>query len=148
MRVVRPRAQAAQRTEVDDPPTIAGDHAPRGLLATKERGFEVHVVDKVPIGFGDLQWIDAGKSRGVINQTVDASRVPLDFDKQALDLGNALQIGTKHGCIAAFESSGARFFFRAAVVNGDARTRLGEPQCNAAPDALSGSGDQNDAPVE
>jgi hypothetical protein len=38
------------------------------LLAAEKSGFEIHAVDEVPIGFGELQGIAPAEARGVVDQ--------------------------------------------------------------------------------
>ena len=76
-------------------------------------------MDKVPIGFGYLQRIDARESGGVIHQSIEAAADPLDRGKHLFNLGDPLQIGAKQRRVAAFRSRSARLVLRAMIMNRD-----------------------------
>src|SRR5580704_3549416 len=69
MRVLGPGAHAADVTDVHDAASVGVyKHALGGLLVAEKRGLQVDGVDEVPIGFGDVEGIDAGITGRAIDQ--------------------------------------------------------------------------------
>ena len=62
---------------IHDAPRAGLLHQQRALLAAEKRGLQIHVVDEVPIGFGDLERIASAESRGVVHQAVERARTAL-----------------------------------------------------------------------
>src|ERR1700733_10235065 len=93
MRIHCPRTDAAERTEVHDAPGAVFLHEQSGLLAAKERGFEIHVVDEIPVGFGELERIAAAEASGVVDQSIQRSELLFYFPKHALDIVNFFEVG-------------------------------------------------------
>ena len=50
-------------------------HQPRAMLAAEEDGLQIHRVNEVPIGFGDLERVEASEARGVVHQSVQAAEL-------------------------------------------------------------------------
>ena len=75
MRVIPPRPQPAQRTDIHNTPPLARQHPPRRLLAAEKRRLQIDIVNRIPIGLRDFQGIDASEARGIVHQTVNASLV-------------------------------------------------------------------------
>ena len=120
-------------------------HEQRRLLAAEKRGFQIHVVDEIPIGFGELQWIDAAETRGVVDQAVERSELIFHFAKHAPDVVDVFEIGLKQRRRSAFFGRGSRLFLRSAVVDGYSIAGLIEPQRDHAADALGRARHQYDS---
>jgi hypothetical protein len=73
MNILRPSFNAANRGYVHDAPRAALHHAARGLLSTEKIGLQISGMNRVPIRFGDFEWIDSRKSRCVVHQSIERS---------------------------------------------------------------------------
>ena len=117
MRVLGPRSNTPERADIDDPSLAMFAHLSGGLLAAKERRFQIHVMDEIPIGFRYFQRVEPCEARRVIDQAVQWPRLSTDFAKHAPDVGDVAEIGLKDRRIATFLRSLAGFLLRLAIVN-------------------------------
>ena len=62
MRILIPGPDAAERTDVHDAARAGLLHKKRALLAAEKRGFQIYIMDEVPVGFSELQRIAAAES--------------------------------------------------------------------------------------
>jgi hypothetical protein len=52
-------------------PAAARKHLLGGLLAAEKSGFEVYLVNEIPIGFGDVERVEAGETGGVVDEAIE-----------------------------------------------------------------------------
>ena len=70
MDMLSPGAETSERANIYDSTPTDFFHLPCSFLAAEERSLQVHVVDKVPILFGDVERIDARKPCRIIYKAV------------------------------------------------------------------------------
>src|SRR5689334_18683183 len=148
MRVLSPRPDSAERADIHDPAAALPFHDAGGLLAAEERGLEVDGVDEVPVGFGDIERVEAGEAGGVVDEAIEAAQTLFDVGEHALDLRDVLQVGPEKLGAATFLGSSFGFGFGAVVVDDDAGAFASEAKGDAAADALGRPGHKNDAARE
>ena len=112
MRMLGPGTDTAERADVHNTPACRFLHQPRGILAAEKDSLQIHRVDEVPIGFSNIQRIERDKSRGVIDQAVEAAELPFDFPKHADDFRHALEVGTHQRRATGLIGGLAGFRFR------------------------------------
>ena len=64
-------------------------------------------MNEIPIGFGDVERVEPGEARGVVDQTIERAKRVVDVGEEADDLRDFGEIGLKQGRAAA----GFRNFF-------------------------------------
>lgn len=87
--IVGPRLDTADGGNVDDASLPARHHAASSLLGTKKVGFEVGGMDKVPIGLGNFERIDASEASRIVNEPIEGA----GLGEEALDFTDAGKIG-------------------------------------------------------
>ena len=141
--VAGPGADAAERADVDDAASSAFEHESGGGLAGEEHGFEVDVVDAVPVFFGQFENVHLLVAGGVVDQAVEASVGGLDFAVEALDFGDLGEVGLKEFA-SAFLGGLAGVGFGGVVVDSDLCAFSGETKGDGAAYAAGGAGDEDD----
>lgn len=100
-------------------------------------------MDEIPVGLFNVERIEAGEPRGVVDQCIEPAQPRVDVGEHAPDLIDALEIGLKQVGASALGRCLLGFSFGGVVVNGDAVPLAREPYCDAAPDALRRAGDKD-----
>src|SRR5215469_12658030 len=95
MRVFGPRPDAAERADINDPPSARFPHQPGALLAAEEHCLQVDGMDEVPVLLGYVERIETGEAARAVDQAVQASEALLDFSEHALNFGHVLEVGAK-----------------------------------------------------
>ncbi len=87
----------------------------------------------IPVGLFDLERVEAGEARGVIDQAVEASEMLRHLVKEAGRISVTLsRLARNTGDVAAFRHRrGAGFGFRPAIVNRHARALRRQRQRDA-----------------
>ncbi len=111
MSVMRPGFEGSQRTDVYYMSSVAGQHDLRGSLAAEEDGFQIDVVNEVPVGFFDFERIEACEAGGVIDKTIEAFEVLRDLTEHRSNLRHAFEICAENRSASAFIGGSSRFSF-------------------------------------
>ncbi len=125
MRMVGPRPDTAERTDVHDAASAARHHLPCRFLTAEERGFEIDVMNKVPVSFRDVQRVEASKASGVVDKAIERSKGVLNLAEQAANVGNTAEIGLKDGSSAAVAGDFLCVTTGSVVVDSDVKAAAG-----------------------
>src|SRR5579863_6574098 len=146
MNVIGPGPNAAKRTDVDDPASANFSHLFRGFLAAEKCCLQVDVVDEIPLGFRDIERIEAGEPGGIIHEAIEGSELVPNFLEQAADLAYIRQIRLENGRAAAFARDVFGLLARCVVVNRDVERLSVEFEGNDAADSFRRACDEDFPP--
>src|SRR6266851_8431881 len=105
-------------------------------------------MNEIPIGFGDVQRIDARETCGIVHQAVDAPGVRVDRVEKSFYLGGALQICFEERRVSAFRRGGECVGFGRVVMYRNASALPRHADRDVSADAFGGAGDQNYTALE
>ena len=100
-------------------------------------------MNKIPVGFRDIERIESCKARGIVHQSVNAPEMPLHLFEERFNFRDSLKIGAEDRRIVTFGCGCTGFGFGAVIVNRDARAFPRQAQSDASADALGRASDQD-----
>ena len=77
-------------------------------MGTKKGRLQIYIVDEIPVLLFDIQWVEFRKTRGVVDDPVEPSKMIGDAIDHRTNFTHTLQIRAKDGGVSAFGGGGSR----------------------------------------